>query len=217
MVSLSFFFILLDPDTRSYSTVVFFDLRGNGMLFLLLIFALSNDSIKINSFNDPTATVDEVIAKFALYFLYIGIAAFGLSYMEVLLKFCNREDLSTFFLQRWRFGPLLVRDSRGKFERRIFGFEFWGLSNDTHRNFQKAILSQDIGWFDTTKTTELTSRIAGDTVKMQEAISEKVGNYMHFMVSLFKVSLSADQLPFYQGTFLAGFIMGDNGNLSLLF
>jgi ABC-type multidrug transport system fused ATPase/permease subunit len=38
----------------------------------------------------------------------------------------------------------------------------------------RAIMRQDVGWFDATSTGELTTRMVADTATIQEGISEKV-------------------------------------------
>lgn len=67
-----------------------------------------------------------------------------------------------------------------------------------HRQIEKirseyinAILRQEIGWFDTQDTGELTTRISGDTVLVQEALGIKIGSALQFLA-----------------TFLGGFILG---------
>lgn len=48
--------------------------------------------------------------------------------------------------------------------------------------YLKAMLAQDVGFFDTDATTgETVSRISSDTLLVQDAISEKAGNYVHYM------------------------------------
>ncbi|CAI5997677.1 unnamed protein product [Closterium sp. NIES-65] len=55
-----------------------------------------------------------------------------------------------------------------------------------------AILKQEIGFFDTESSSgQIVSNVSGDVLLVQDAISEKVGNFMHFMA-----------------TFVAGFIIG---------
>ncbi|KAJ3207855.1 Multidrug resistance protein 1 [Clydaea vesicula] len=56
--------------------------------------------------------------------------------------------------------------------------------------YLKAILRQDIGWFDKNETGELTSRLTADTALIQEGISDKVGLCIQSVC-----------------TFIAGFIM----------
>lgn len=53
-------------------------------------------------------------------------------------------------------------------------------------NYLKAMLSQDVGFFDTdTSTGEIVVGISSDTILMQEAIGEKTGNYIHYMARFF--------------------------------
>ncbi|CAM6016899.1 unnamed protein product [Sphagnum balticum] len=53
-------------------------------------------------------------------------------------------------------------------------------------SYLQAMLSQDVGFFDTDCTTgEIVSRISSDTLLVQDAISEKAGNYLHYMARFF--------------------------------
>ncbi|CAM6127718.1 unnamed protein product [Calypogeia fissa] len=55
-------------------------------------------------------------------------------------------------------------------------------SGKMRAKYLKAMLSQDVGFFDTDISTgEIVSRISSDTVLVQDAISEKAGNYAHYM------------------------------------
>ncbi|KAL3698915.1 hypothetical protein R1sor_012991 [Riccia sorocarpa] len=48
--------------------------------------------------------------------------------------------------------------------------------------YLKAMLDQEVGFFDTEVTTgEIVSRISSDCILVQEAISEKAGQYIHYM------------------------------------
>ncbi|KAJ7526699.1 hypothetical protein O6H91_16G018900 [Diphasiastrum complanatum] len=52
--------------------------------------------------------------------------------------------------------------------------------------YLKAMLSQDVGYFDTDTTTgEIVNSISSDTILVQDAISEKAGNYIHYMARFF--------------------------------
>lgn len=65
--------------------------------------------------------------------------------------------------------------------------------------YLKAVLRQEIAWFDTTIPGKLSSRINGDAVVIQEGISEKAGQFWQFL-ALF---LSGFIIGFYQGWRLA--------------
>eukprot|EP01101_Sappina_pedata_P007178 TRINITY_DN374_c0_g1_i1.p1 TRINITY_DN374_c0_g1~~TRINITY_DN374_c0_g1_i1.p1 ORF type:complete len:1278 (+),score=466.09 TRINITY_DN374_c0_g1_i1:299-3835(+) len=76
-------------------------------------------------------------------------------------------------------------------------FQFSFLMSTSERQVKKireqyfrSILRQDIGWFDEVQSGELTTRIASDTITVQEALGEKVG-----------------QIFQYLATFLTGFII----------
>jgi ATP-binding cassette subfamily B (MDR/TAP) protein 1 len=50
---------------------------------------------------------------------------------------------------------------------------------------------QEIGWFDVSKPSEISTRISSDTAAMQDALGEKVANFIHNFA-----------------TFIAGFVVG---------
>ncbi|EGG19851.1 ABC transporter B family protein [Cavenderia fasciculata] len=73
---------------------------------------------------------------------------------------------------------------------------FWTMAGERQsvrcrKLYFRAILSQEIGWYDITKASELSTRIASDTQLFQEAIGEKVGSFLHFT-----------------STFISGFVIG---------
>ncbi|KAI9291177.1 P-loop containing nucleoside triphosphate hydrolase protein, partial [Neoconidiobolus thromboides FSU 785] len=63
------------------------------------------------------------------------------------------------------------------------------------RNYYKAILSQEISWFDTVSSGDIASRISGDIHLVQDGISEKLG----FMIQNFSTFLSGYIVAFTQG------------------
>ncbi|EGC33546.1 hypothetical protein DICPUDRAFT_80697 [Dictyostelium purpureum] len=84
----------------------------------------------------------------------------------------------------------------GAFVCSYFEVAFWMLTGERQaircrKEYFKAILRQEIGWYDITKSSELSSRISSDTLLFQEAIGEKVGNFLH-----------------HGSTFIAGFVIG---------
>eukprot|EP01132_Coremiostelium_polycephalum_P000417 gene417-527_t len=84
----------------------------------------------------------------------------------------------------------------GVFVCSYFEVTFWMMAGDRQalkcrKEYLKAILRQEIGWYDITKSSELATRITSDTLLFQEAIGEKVGNFIH-----------------HSSTFLGGFVVG---------
>ncbi|XP_070567625.1 ATP-dependent translocase ABCB1-like isoform X2 [Ptychodera flava] len=58
-------------------------------------------------------------------------------------------------------------------------------------NFFRAILKQEIGWFDTNPSGELTTRLSEDVTKIKAGIGDKFGNFVQYFTA-----------------FLAGFVVG---------
>ncbi|KAJ3006380.1 Multidrug resistance protein 1 [Thoreauomyces humboldtii] len=63
---------------------------------------------------------------------------------------------------------------------------FWMIAGENQAKrirqlYFKALLRQDIGWFDQVTTGELTTRMIADTTMIQEGISEKVGLILQFL------------------------------------
>lgn len=96
---------------------------------------------------DPNAMAKEV-AKYALYFLYLGLAVMVSGWLEVSCFMQSGER------QSGRMRTLYLQ----------------------------AMLNQDVGYFDIdTSTGEIVSSISSDTALVQDAISEKLGHYLHYM------------------------------------
>jgi len=53
-------------------------------------------------------------------------------------------------------------------------------ANRIRRLFFRAIMRQDIGWFDVHDSTTVTTRVASDVLLIQDAISEQVGTFLQF-------------------------------------
>ncbi|PKA66622.1 ABC transporter B family member 19 [Apostasia shenzhenica] len=65
-------------------------------------------------------------------------------------------------------------------------------SGALRRKYLEAVLKQDVGFFDTdARTGDIVFSVSTDTLLVQDAISEKVGNFIHYM-----------------STFLAGLVVG---------
>ncbi|KAG0477928.1 hypothetical protein HPP92_012647 [Vanilla planifolia] len=65
-------------------------------------------------------------------------------------------------------------------------------SGTLRRKYLEAVLKQDVGFFDTdVRTGDIVFSVSSDTLLVQDAISEKVGNFIHYL-----------------STFLAGLVVG---------
>ncbi|CAM6129699.1 unnamed protein product [Calypogeia fissa] len=131
--------------------------HGAGMPVFLLFFGSL-----LNLFGEASVLQHgfprHIVDKYALYFLYLGLATLVTSWMEV---------------SCW----MITGDRQ---------------SARLRTKYLEALLRHDVAFFDTdTNTGNFVSSIASDPLMVQDAISEKMGNFMHFM-----------------GTFVAGFIVG---------
>ncbi|KYQ88935.1 ABC transporter B family protein [Tieghemostelium lacteum] len=131
--------------------------NGVSMPAMSIIFGRLMNSFSPESFKDPSFDLSDEVTTLALYFVYIGIAVFVCSYVEV---------------------------------------TFWVLAGERQsikcrKEYFKAILKQEIGWYDVSKASELSTRMSSDSLLFQEAIGEKVGNFIH-----------------HTSTFVSGFIVG---------
>jgi ATP-binding cassette subfamily B (MDR/TAP) protein 1 len=122
-----------------------------------VLIGLLMDAFRPEKFADPNYSLSTEINKIALYFVYIGIGAFILSYLET--------------------GMWMLAGERQI--RRV------------RENYLRAVLRQEVGWFDISKPSEISTRITTDSSQMQEAIGEKVGGFLHHIA-----------------TFIAGFVVG---------
>lgn len=102
--------------------------------------------------------VANIVGKYSLYMLYLGIVVCFASWAEVAAWMYTGERQAA---------RIRVR-------------------------YLAAMLKQDVSFFDTdAKSGDIVSSISSDTLLVQDAISEKMGNFMHYIV-----------------TFLSGFIIG---------
>ncbi|KAL0332061.1 UNVERIFIED_CONTAM: ABC transporter B family member 19 [Sesamum calycinum] len=98
------------------------------------------------------------VAKYALYFVYLGLVVCFSSYAEIAC---------------WMYTG----------ERQVGALR---------KKYLEAVLKQDVGFFDTdARTGDIVFSVSTDTLLVQDAISEKVGNFIHYL-----------------STFLAGLVVG---------
>ncbi|KAJ1273096.1 hypothetical protein BS78_06G254100 [Paspalum vaginatum] len=124
-------------------------------LFFLLFGDLINGFGKNQT--DLRTMTDEV-AKYALYFVYLGLVVCVSSYAEIAC---------------WMYTG----------ERQVIALR---------KAYLDAVLRQDVGFFDTdARTGDIVFGVSTDTLLVQDAIGEKVGNFIHYIA-----------------TFLAGLVVG---------
>ncbi|AQK46563.1 ABC transporter B family member 19 [Zea mays] len=130
--------------------------HGAAMPFFFLLFGDLINGFGKNQTDLRTMT-DEV-AKYALYFVYLGLVVCVSSYAEIAC---------------WMYTG----------ERQVIALR---------KAYLDAVLRQDVGFFDTdARTGDIVFGVSTDTLLVQDAIGEKVGNFMHYIA-----------------TFLAGLVVG---------
>ncbi|KNC84946.1 hypothetical protein SARC_02838 [Sphaeroforma arctica JP610] len=86
------------------------------------------------------------------------------------------------------------------------GFFILAASRQARRirnKYLKSIISQEMAWFDTVDSGALTARVAGDVVKIESAIGDKVGSFIQYM----SMCISGFAIGFYYGWQLTLVIM----------
>nr|XP_023885892.1 ABC transporter B family member 19 isoform X1 [Quercus suber]POE69051.1 abc transporter b family member 19 [Quercus suber] len=131
-------------------------IHGSSMPFFFLLFGEMVNGFGKNQSDLKTMT-DEV-AKYALYFVYLGLVVCLSSYAEIACwMYTGERQVSTL-----------------------------------RKKYLEAVLRQDVGFFDTdARTGDIVFSVSTDTLLVQDAISEKVGNFIHYL-----------------STFLAGLVVG---------
>ncbi|VAH38073.1 unnamed protein product [Triticum turgidum subsp. durum] len=124
--------------------------HGAAMPFFFLLFGDLINGFGKNQ-TDLRAMTDEV-AKYALYFVYLGLVVCVASYAEIAC---------------WMYTG----------ERQVIALR---------KAYLDAVLRQDVGFFDTdARTGDIVFGVSTDTLLVQDAIGEKVGNFMHYLATFF--------------------------------
>ncbi|KAI9141757.1 ATP-binding cassette transporter protein [Paraphysoderma sedebokerense] len=84
---------------------------------------------------------------------------------------------------------------------------FWQIASESQakkirENYFKALLRQEMGWFDAQKRGELTSRISSDVQQIQEGIGDKVGITLQYIVTF----ITAFVVAFTKGPLLTAIL-----------
>lgn len=131
-------------------------IHGSSMPVFFLLFGEMVNGFGKNQ-SDLSKMTQEV-AKYALYFVYLGLVVCLSSYAEIACWMYTGERQA---------GTL-------------------------RKKYLEAVLKQDVGFFDTdARTGDIVFSVSTDTLLVQDAISEKVGNFIHYL-----------------STFLAGLVVG---------
>ncbi|KAL0461635.1 UNVERIFIED_CONTAM: ABC transporter B family member 19 [Sesamum latifolium] len=131
-------------------------IHGSSMPVFFLLFGEMVNGFGKNQMDLHKMTHE--VAKYALYFVYLGLVVCLSSYAEIAC---------------WMYTG----------ERQVGALR---------RKYLEAVLKQDVGFFDTdARTGDIVFSVSTDTLLVQDAISEKVGNFIHYL-----------------STFLAGLVVG---------
>ncbi|RXH89535.1 hypothetical protein DVH24_031892 [Malus domestica] len=158
--SLPFFQLFSFADKYDWLLMIFGSLgavvHGSSMPVFFLMFGEMVNGFGENQMNLQKMTAE--VAKYALYFVYLGLIVCVTSYAEIAC---------------WMYTG----------ERQV---------SRLRKKYLEAVLKQDVGFFDTdARTGDIVFSISTDTLLVQDAISEKVGNFIHYL-----------------STFLAGLVVG---------
>ncbi|PPS07602.1 hypothetical protein GOBAR_AA13027 [Gossypium barbadense] len=131
-------------------------IHGSSMPVFFLLFGEMVNGFGKNQSDLPKMTYE--VAKYALYFVYLGLIVCLSSYAEIACwMYTGERQVSTL-----------------------------------RKKYLEAVLKQDVGFFDTdARTGDIVFSVSTDTLLVQDAISEKVGNFIHYL-----------------STFLAGLVVG---------
>ncbi|GJN02705.1 hypothetical protein PR202_ga20083 [Eleusine coracana subsp. coracana] len=158
--------------------------HGAAMPVFFLLFGELVNGFGKNQHNLRRMT-DEV-SKYSLYFVYLGLVVCASSYLGGCLI------LPCF--------PALVLRRRGLMLCALLPcaeIACWMYTGERQvgalrRRYLEAVLRQDVGFFDTdARTGDVVFSVSTDTLLVQDAIGEKVGNFIHYLA-----------------TFLAGLVVG---------
>ncbi|KAL2641264.1 hypothetical protein R1flu_008851 [Riccia fluitans] len=114
-----------------------------------------------------------------VFFIFFGklIDAFGANYMHPEIMAAEVRKYSLYFVI---LGAVVLFGAWAEVACWMWTGE--RQSAKMRSQYLKAMLSQDVGFFDTDITTgEIVSRISSDGILVQDAISEKAGQYIHYM------------------------------------
>ncbi|KAK8673590.1 hypothetical protein V6N13_111916 [Hibiscus sabdariffa] len=158
--SLSFYQLFTFADKYDYLLMISGSLgaiiHGSSMPVFFLLFGEM-----VNGFGKNQSDLHKMtheVAKYALYFVYLGLIVCLSSYAEIACwMYTGERQVSTL-----------------------------------RKKYLEAVLKQDVGFFDTdARTGDIVFSVSTDTLLVQDAISEKVGNFIHYL-----------------STFLAGLVVG---------
>ncbi|KAK6155103.1 hypothetical protein DH2020_009351 [Rehmannia glutinosa] len=158
--SLPFYQLFSFADKYDYILMVSGSLgaivHGSSMPVFFLLFGEMVNGFGKNQMDLHKMTHE--VAKYALYFVYLGLVVCFSSYAEIAC---------------WMYTG----------ERQVGALR---------KKYLEAVLKQDVGFFDTdARTGDIVFSVSTDTLLVQDAISEKVGNFIHYL-----------------STFLAGLVVG---------
>ncbi|KAL0344661.1 UNVERIFIED_CONTAM: ABC transporter B family member 1 [Sesamum radiatum] len=149
----------------------------------------------VNSFGSNANNVDKMtqeILKYAFYFLIVGAAIWASSWAGKFVQKGPRKDVFVAFKEYCLSFLIQTRTIRLVAEISCWMWTGERQSTKMRIKYLEAALNQDIEFFDTEiRTSDVVFAINTEAVMVQDAISEKLGNFLHYMA-----------------TFVSGFVVG---------
>ncbi|KAJ8647030.1 hypothetical protein MRB53_000053 [Persea americana] len=150
-------------------------IHGSAMPVFFLLFGEMVNGFGKNQSDMKKMT--EEVSKYALYFVYLGLVVCASSYAGE-ISFKKRESTLAPWVMAAEIACWMYSG-----ERQVSALR---------KKYLEAVLKQDVGFFDTdARTGDIVFSVSTDTLLVQDAISEKVGNFIHYL-----------------STFLAGLVVG---------
>ncbi|RZC01970.1 ABC transporter B family member 1 isoform F [Glycine soja] len=170
---------------------------GEGLATPLVLYISSRmmNNIGISSNMDGNTFIHN-INKNAVAWLYLAGASFGVCFLEIITSVSSDSlVIQDVLSEKYAFYFLVVGAAIWASSWAEISCWIWSgerQSTTMRIKYLEAVLNQDIQFFDTeVRTSDIVFVINTDAIMVQDAISEKLGNFIHYMA-----------------TFVSGFVVG---------
>eukprot|EP00906_Rhabdomonas_costata_P038107 RCo053809 len=124
-----------------------------------------------------------VVGTLAAGAMGCGLPAFAFAFGQLLDDLAGNPSEMTSQVATWCL--IMTLFGVGCWVLASIGVSFWIVAGENQlrklrTEFFAAVLRQEVGWFDTTKTGELSSRLSADTQLVQAIMSEKMANLIQY-------------------------------------